>query len=259
METCTYVGCNKPVSKAGYKFCLEHWKSSHPPKQNEAESGKVQKSASNLSATSLGEKLGLSSQKVNQVFAELGWMSKSKKGWVATRQGISLGADQKEHHQTGIPFVVWPDDILQNKALNATIKSLNGETEEQAPQVEKKSEVGFREKFQATHRTTDGHWVRSKAEMLIDNWLYMSGIVHAYERQLPIEEELYCDFYIPEGKVYIEYWGMESDPKYQARKKVKLDLYHKYNFNLIELSDDHIKNLDDFLPKLLLKFNIIVS
>ena len=48
----------------------------------------------------------------------------------------------------------------------------------------------------------------SKAEMLIDNWLYMAEIVHAYERKLPIEEDVYCDFYIPKGKVYIEYWGM---------------------------------------------------
>ena len=105
----------------------------------------------------------------------------------------------------------------------------------------------------------DGHWVRSKAEALIDNWLYMSEVVHAYERSLPVEEELYCDFYIPEGKVYIEYWGLEADPKYQARKQQKLEIYKKYGFNLIELNDDHVKNLDDHLPKLLLKFNVIVS
>tara|TARA_R110000787_G_scaffold55239_2_gene127641 strand:- start:5078 stop:5230 length:153 start_codon:yes stop_codon:yes gene_type:complete len=33
--------------------------------------------------------------------------------------------------------------------------------------------------------------------MLIDNWLYMAETVHAYERKLPIEEDVYCDFYIP--------------------------------------------------------------
>ena len=36
--------------------------------------------------------------------------------------------------------------------------------------------------------------VRSKAEQIIDNWLYHKGIVHAYERRVPIEEEVYCDF-----------------------------------------------------------------
>ena len=73
--------------------------------------------------------------------------------------------------------------------------------------------------------------------MLIDNWLYMSGIVHAYERRLPIEEEVYCDFYIPDGKVYIEYWGLEKDQKYADRKKVKIEIYQKNHLDLIEITD----------------------
>ncbi len=120
-------------------------------------------------------------------------------------------------------------------------------------------ESSFRDKFPPQHRTTDGHWVRSRAEQLIGNWLYMAGIVHAYERQLPIEEDMYCDFYIPAGKVYLEYWGMERDAKYAARKQAKLALYHKYSLNLIELADEHIRNLDDCLPKLLLKYGVVVS
>lgn len=92
--------------------------------------------------------------------------------------------------------------------------------------------------------------------MLIDNWLYMAGIVHAYERKLPIEEDLYCDFYLPTGKVYIEFWGLEDDPKYASRKKIKQDLYTKYGFNLIELNDNDVQNLDDVLPRMLLKFDI---
>jgi hypothetical protein len=138
--------------------------------------------------------------------------------------------------------------------LLATVRALKG-TSEPAP----KSDSGFRKKFPAKHRTTDGHLVRSKAEVLIDNWLYMTGIVHAYERRLPIEEEVYCDFYVPAGKVYIEYWGLENDPKYLARKQAKQDLYRKYQLNLIELNDEHMRNVDDELPKLLLKFGVVVS
>jgi hypothetical protein len=116
--------------------------------------------------------------------------------------------------------------------------------------------LGFRDKFPAKHRTADGHLVRSKAEMLIDNWLYMAGIVHAYERKLPIEETLYCDFYIPTGKVYIEYWGYEDDSKYIVRKKIKQEIYKKYNLNLIELNDSDVLLLDDVLPKYLLKYGV---
>ena len=86
----------------------------------------------------------------------------------------------------------------------------------------------------------------------------MYELPHAYERKLPVEEELYSDFYIPQGKVYIEYWGMENDPKYLKRKEEKKAIYRKYNMNLIELSDHHLKSLDDFLPGMLLQFNVKV-
>ena len=35
-----------------------------------------------------------------------------------------------------------------------------------------KEEVDFRHKFPRKFMCSDGHWVRSKAELLIDNWLY---------------------------------------------------------------------------------------
>lgn len=111
-------------------------------------------------------------------------------------------------------------------------------------------------KLVANHRAIDGHLVHSKAEMLIDNWLYIAEIVHAYERKLPIEENVYCDFYIPTGKVYIEYWEYDNDPKYLARKEKKCAVYEKYGFKLIQLNDADIHNLDDVLPRLLLKFGI---
>jgi hypothetical protein len=81
--------------------------------------------------------------------------------------------------------------------------------------------------------------------------------VLAYERKLPIEEDVYSDFYIPTGKVYIEYWGYENNEKYLDRKKVKQDLLsNKYDFNLIELEDKDVLNLDDVLPRLLLKHGV---
>ena len=40
------------------------------------------------------------------------------------------------------------------------------------------------------------------------------------------------------------------------RKEQKLKIYKKYCYNLIELKDEHVNNLDDHLPKLLLKFKI---
>lgn len=65
--------------------------------------------------------------------------------------------------------------------------------------------VRFRDEFPARIVTIDGHRVRSRAELVIDNGLYVQEIVHAYERRLPIKEDCYCDFYVPQGEgVYVE-------------------------------------------------------
>lgn len=113
--------------------------------------------------------------------------------------------------------------------------------------VEKEDE-DFRTKFPANIRAEDGHVVRSKAEKIIDDWLYHKGIVHAYERRVPIEEEVYCDFFIPIGqKVWIEYWGLE-DEKYLKRKELKKKFYDQHSKNLIELTDKDIEKLDDIMP-----------
>lgn len=99
--------------------------------------------------------------------------------------------------------------------------------------------------------------------MIIDNLLYQYWLVHAYERKLPIEEDVYSDFYIPPGNnrpqwVYIEYWWLENDEKYLERKKKKLELYKSNDLFLIELNDEDIQNLDDVLPRKLLQYKIKV-
>lgn len=120
------------------------------------------------------------------------------------------------------------------------------------------NDIDFRKQFEAEHQCDDGHYVRSKAEMLIDNWLYSNRIVHAYEKSVFMphnpEEIVISDFYLPEGDVYIEFWGNENDPKYLSRKETKQKLYKNNSINLIELNDSHIKRLNDILPRLLHKY-----
>lgn len=115
------------------------------------------------------------------------------------------------------------------------------------------SEEDYRKKYPRKYRTQDGHYVRTKSEVIVDNWLYNHLIVHAYERKLPIEENVYCDFFIPQGECYIEYWGMKEE-EYLKRKKKKRDLYQKHKLNLIELTETDIENIDDVLPVRLREF-----
>ncbi len=216
-----------------------------------------------LNATTIGKHFSVSSQRLNLILSELGWLEKNLAGSAVTKLGKIVGGRQFEHDTSGKTYVKWPDSILQNKNLinvfNDTIvekeipKTFSPSSQASIPITD-----NFRDKYPANFRTQDGHRVRSKAEMIIDNLLYQYGVVHAYERQLPIDETVLCDFYLPTGKVYIEYWGMDNDPKYLENKKRKQDIYKKHDIALIELTDSDIQNLDDILPKKLIKHNIKV-
>ncbi len=283
MQNCKVDGCTTPVSKPEHTLCLEHWKAEKEERlfrctdcgrlmdkdlplcsecyrtKGKGAKGQAAFKDKTLSSTALGEAFGLTPMKVNQILAELGWITKYTKGWIPTPAGNGHGAEAREWKESGVPYVVWPQEILQDKILDRSVREFKGEViQDEAPETTADTGVasGFRQKFPGTYRAQDGHMVRSKAEVLIDNFLYTSGIVHAFERKLPISEEVYCDFYLLKKKVYIEYWGLENDPKYKARKQEKIQIYHKYKLSLIELRDEHVQNLDDHLPKMLLKYGI---
>ncbi len=222
------------------------------------ESGKL------INSTAIGSHFSVSNQRMNLIFSELGWIEKTISGWTVTKLGKTVGGKQFEDETKGNTYVKWADSILQNKSLKEVFMDTPSEKEVpiQTVTLQQQTTVqiteNFRDKYPANFRTQDGHRVRSKAEMIIDNTLYQYGLVHAYERKLPIDENVLSDFYIPAGKVYIEYWGMENDPKYAERKKTKIEIYKKHDIPLIELTDDDIQNLDDHLPKKLLKYGIKV-
>lgn len=196
-----------------------------------------------MTATEIGKFFNKTSRQINDIFQELHWIEKNKNGWIITENGKMNGGIQINYK--GSLSVQWDEKIRTNALLKKLIEP-----------KEEIEEIDFRAKFPATHRTKDGHFVRSKAEMIIDDWLYSENIVHAYEKMLPIQENIYSDFYLPQGKVYIEFWGLENDPKYNARKEEKKEIYKKHNVNLIELTDKEIVKLDDVLPRMLMKYGI---
>ncbi|MFC1920090.1 glycerol kinase [Chloroflexota bacterium] len=216
-----------------------------------------------LTVTAIAKVFEIPRTRMNLILSELGWIAKDNKGWQTTELGKRLGGVQSKDKISGIPYVRWPEVVVNNNILVTSVREAKGEV---TPSSEDKTlhfdpnNLDFREKFEAKLRATDGHFVRSKAEVIIDNWLYHSRIAHAYERRLPIEENQYCDFFVNIGKgVYIEYWGYESDPKYLSRKEKKRETYKKYDLHLIELTDKEVSNIDDELPKKLRKFEISVE
>lgn len=92
-----------------------------------------------------------------------------------------------------------------------------------------------------TRRCIDGHWVKSKTEREIDNYLFSHNIKHIYEKPIPIGEDkdniIHPDFCLPnylgEGKdVYIEHWGY-TDNEYLKQQAFKLNQYRKLHLTVI--------------------------
>jgi hypothetical protein len=224
-----------------------------------------------LTATAMGKHFEVSSQRLNLLLNELGWIEKTVAGWGVTKLGKLLGGSQFSHDTSGGSYVLWPETVLANTDLlelfqeAPTKKTDSKQTSHIAEKSATETVDDFRKKFPAEYRTKDGHYVRSKAEQIIDDSLYLWGIAHAYEKKLPnTTEHVYSDFHIPSGNgrpsaVYIEYWGMENDEKYNQRKNKKIEIYKELGLNLIQLNDQDIKNIEDSLQKYLLQHGIKVN
>jgi len=99
------------------------------------------------------------------------------------------------------------------------------------------------------YTTLDHHKVRSRAEAMIDDFLYHHNIMHSYEKRIIISwETIVCDFYLPQYDVYVEFWWMDNE-KYLKRKEEKIKIYKENNLKLIWLENKDLNNLDESLLK----------
>jgi len=214
----------------------------------------------------IGSEWGISAQRVNRLFNSRGFIEKATLGWSITKLGRRFGGVEKEYTPTGAKYVLWPEEtVFGNKHFEELVSSTDVHENET-----NSTEVSHEEKEPAKlskgrYKTKDGHFVRSRAEVIIDNYLFECNLPHAYERSLPIEEDMFCDWYIPpfgmnsSKPVYIEFWGMDTD-KYLERKKEKQLIYRKYpELHLIELEDKDLDDLDRVLSSKLTQVGINVA
>ncbi len=77
------------------------------------------------------------------------------------------------------------------------------------------------------YRTRDGHWVRSKSERDIANFLFDQRIPYAYERRTSVGgRDIWPDFFLPdlgEKGIFLEHFGGDSaEYLRQANEKARL-------------------------------------
>ena len=114
----------------------------------------------------------------------------------------------------------------------------------------------------ATYISLDGHCVNYREDLALDNWLYLLGVNHAYQRALPNaadQPELGCaDFYLPAAHLYIECWHSKDDGSALKEKMARLEYYQANDLAYLEIKSNDIDQFDVLLPKMLLKHGITV-
>ena len=113
--------------------------------------------------------------------------------------------------------------------------------------------------YEGKFTCTDGHIVKSKSEMIIDNWLFDHNIPHAYEKKLPIDNnekhDLHPDFCLPgygddTDDIYIEYWGYnEKNIEYTKSKNYKMKIYKELKVTVICLEEKDIMDISASLSR----------
>jgi hypothetical protein len=202
---------------------------------------------------------GVESWEINSLLAGLGWIEPvTGGGWYPTEEGHRRGgvcAVNPDHPES--PHVRWPADVLEVPEVRDGAAALRGQLELASINLQADQAAAAGREIPRgawpdglRYRTDDGHFVRSKAEALIDNWLYAHGIAHAYEPPLP-GGHFVGDFYLPAAKLYLEFWGLAGDPEYDRRRAEKHIVYAQHKLTLIDLTEEHMSELDSHLKRLL--------
>lgn len=125
-------------------------------------------------------------------------------------------------------------------------------------QSEKDSGIDVRNKWPAKIRTQNGIKVRSHAECRIADWLYAHNINFEYEKMVFLKTDvnkfLLSDFYIPDAKIFIEYWGYKDRETYNKRRNEKKTIYDTNGQIMKDLEDHHLEVLDDTMKEILLSY-----
>ncbi len=178
-------------------------------------------------------------------------------GQVASRSGICTGPARSEtleterggHRNPHGPKPEWPPVepgwiILALMAGLALTLIAWGLLNDPQPTPEAPSK-------QRRLQAQDGTWVASHGERLIANYLSAHNIPYRYEPEMA--DGLTPDFHIENTNTIIEYWGLASQPTYEARMIEKLEQYEHHDLDVISLFPANVHEMETRLEEELTK------
>lgn len=204
-----------------------------------------------LSATHIGNKVDVPARLINLLLAERGWIKKHIRGWLLTPRGKAIGGEHHASEQTGVPYATWPETVLDNPLFLEVIAQITGVVFQKENRSQSSSPTFA--------RALSGQEVKSREELIVENWLYIAGVNHARDYTLHAgNESINADFFLPELQVCIDIWGASDNAAALTEKLTKQDFYKKYGYDFIELHDEAIAQVDEVLAKQLFHFGLAV-
>jgi hypothetical protein len=198
-----------------------------------------------LSATNLAHKWDIPARLVNLLLAEKGLISRYVRGWTLTERGKKNGGQQHEA-ESGVPFVTWPETLLDDPELMLALLQLTGDERVNG------------------QPTLDGHRVNNAMQRRIDNWLYLTRTPHA--RDYPLQwatDTAVADFYVPDVQLCVECWadqlGQEANRAAVIGEELEKNQHYKqHKVAYIEFRDETIHQVDEILARELLRRGVSV-
>ncbi len=201
-------------------------------------------------------------RQINRALAELGLQTHSILGWELTDLGRQWGGQQAESGNSGAFYVTWPHEIVDHPVVQRELTRLAAGMEGELPcrpsaDGEQEPDLFAIENAVNTGcKGLDGHALESPLERQVCDWLYLAQLAHAWRRALPCEEALYADFYLPEGRVYIDCWREDVSPGELSALLRRREIYRELKLRVIEVGADDGDRLDEVLGRGLLAFGI---
>lgn len=194
-----------------------------------------------LTATVIGSKFDLPARLVNLLLAERGWIKKHIRGWLLTQRGKAVGGEQHTSEQSGVPFVTWPEALLDRPEFLVAVAYVTGVA------------------FAQSHKALSGQLMPSEFAFVIENWLHFAAVPHACQYELQAgDDKVSADFFLPEWQFAIDLWSTSDDAAVLAVKLERQEFYKKHGYEFIELHRENIAQVDELLAKQLLGVGLAV-
>lgn len=191
-----------------------------------------------LGATHLGHKNSLPARLINLMLAERGWIQKYLRGWLLTAAGRVLGGQQHESEQSAIPYVTWPETLLDNPEWQYLVAQVKGEHQ---------------------GATLDGRQLIHAGQRMIANWLYLAGQAYACDYPWSLTDEaVRSDFFVPAARLAIDYWPKQVDAAGLVVQLQRQEFYHQGKQAYLELHDEDLPQMDDILARTLFRQGVAV-